>query len=201
MLALACLVPAKALVLASAHMRDRIHKSAIHQGQAIRVEASRYGYAVAAIPIQQAGCRAVELRFPVIQQRHRHALAVFGRRMDTARDIGLGIMAGRHFLHFQQRAFTRLHIVVEQFRRRCHRRIAEADDIGVEFHRSGKAQRIGLLIEGDRVLLAVRGPPDDNARKSVFALHPDKMAFEYAVTEKKPARLVRNDVGPFLLAR
>ena len=96
------------------------------------------------------------------------------RRHQPARDIVLRIVAGRHFLRLAQRALARAHVVVEDLRRRRHRRIGEAHDVGVVFVGARQAERIGFLVEGDHVLLAGRAVADDDARQAVLALQPDE---------------------------
>lgn len=99
-----------------------------------------------------------------------------GRRHDAAGNVIVGIMAGRHFLRFQQRAVARHHIVVEQLAWRRHRGVGEADDIGVVFCSAMQAKRIGFLCKGDGMFLARAAIADNDARQAVAALQPDQMA-------------------------
>ena len=174
LLALAVLVPAIALVLAAAHMGDGVDEAAIDQAQRIGGEAGRNGHAVGAVAIEQEGRRAVELRLLAIEQRHRDRLAVLRRRHDAARDVERWIVAARNFLSLAKLSLPRVHIVVEDLRRRRHRRIGEAQTRRVVLVAVRDAERIGLLGEGDGVLFAVGEAPHDDARQSILALEPSR---------------------------
>ena len=139
-LALAGLVPAVALVLAAANMGDRIDEAAVDQGQDVCVEGSRYGDAVGTVAIDQARRRAVERRVPVVEQRDRNAFPVRSGCHQPTGDIMLRLVAGRHVLCLQERPLARPHIVVEELRRRGHRRIVQAHNVGVIFQRPVKAE-------------------------------------------------------------
>ena len=139
-----------ALVLAAADMGDGVDEAAIDQRQPVDREAGGDRDAVGAVAVEQAGRRAVERRVLAVEQRDRHRLAVRGRREDAPRHVERRVVAGGHFLLLAQHALARLHVVVVDARRRRHRGIGEAERVGVELVAAGQAERIGLLVEGDR---------------------------------------------------
>ena len=72
---------------------------------------------------------------------------------------------------------------------------------GVVFVAVGDAERIGLLGEGDLVLIAVGEAADDDARQPVLALEPHQKVLIGDDVENEPSRPVRLDLAPMLGAR
>ncbi len=175
LVALAVFIPGKTLVLAAADMRDGVDEAAIHEREPRRAEACRNGDAIGAVAIKQAGRGAVELCILVIEQGHRHQFTIRSLGEHPARDIVMRIVTGRNFLRLQKLPLARPHIVVEELFRRRHGRIGEADHIRIIFGAAVKAERIGLLVEGDGMFLAGFAITDHDARQAVIAFHPDKM--------------------------
>ncbi|ENN86178.1 hypothetical protein RHSP_33602 [Rhizobium freirei PRF 81] len=198
---LAVFVPGKTLVLAAADMGYGVDEAAVRKRQAVGVEAGRNGDAVGAVAIEQAGSRAVERRVLAVKQRYRHLFAVPCGREDAPGDVVRGIVAGGHFLSLQKGAFARHHIVVEELARRRHRRVGEADDVGIVFRSPLQAERIGLLFEGDGMFFARTAIADDDARQAVLAFQPDEMAGIGHVVEDQRAWLVGHHLAPVFLAR
>src|SRR5262249_26946334 len=60
--------------------------------------------------------------------------------------------------------------------------------------------RIGLLLEGDRMLLPIPKAPDDNTWQSVLAFEPHEEVFENSNIEDEPARPMRDEIAPILAA-
>ena len=158
-------------------------------------------HAVGAVAVEEQGRRAVELGRLAIEQRHRHRLAVLRRRHDAARDVERRVVAARNFLSLAKLSRPRVHVVVEHLRRRRHRRIGEAQGRRVVFVAVRDAERIGLLGEGDGVLLAVGEAAHDDARQAVLALEPNEKVLVGDDVEDQPPGLVRLDLPPMLAAR
>src|SRR6185295_14101234 len=91
-------VPAKAFVLAAAHMGDGIDETAVDERQAGDAEAGRDGDAISAVAVKQARRAAVERRPAAIEKRYRHRLAVRRGREDAPGDVVVRVVAGGDFL-------------------------------------------------------------------------------------------------------
>src|SRR5262245_56088440 len=104
-----------------------------------------------------------------MKQRDGNALAIFGGRHETARDIIGRIMAARNLLRFSQSSLARLHVVVKHLRRRSHRRVGEAERVGVVLVAWRYAERIRFFREVDLMLGAVGKGTDANAWQPIFA--------------------------------
>ena len=107
-------------------------------------------------------------------------------RLQAARHVGGRIVPARHLLALAQRARAS-QVVVPDLVRRRHRRIVEAQPIGVELVAALGAERIGFLGERDRVLFAARDVAHHDARQAVLALEPDQPIRE-SVTSSTIAR-------------
>ena len=71
----------------------------------------------------------------------------------------------------------------------------------VVFVAGAHAERVGLFVEGDGVLLAVGEAADDDARQAILALQPDEEVLEGDDVEDQPPGPVRLDLAPVLAAR
>ena len=131
-----------------------------------------------------------------MQDRHRHLRAVMRIRHDPRRDVIGGVVAGRNLLALAQGAGAGRHVVIENFRRRRHRRIGKAQIGGVEFVAAHGVERIGRLVEGDGVLVAIGHVADDDRRQRVGALQPHHVAGIELDIEDVDALAVRNEVAP-----
>ncbi len=58
------------------------------------------------------------------------------------------------------------------------------------------AERVGLLVESDRMLFAAVETPHDDARQAVGALQPDQPVGEHEISEDEDARSVRDEIAP-----
>src|SRR4029079_5438853 len=103
-LALTFLAPAIALVLAAAHMADRVDEAAIDERKRVGGESRRHRHAIGAISVKEERGRAVELCLFAIEQRDRDGLAVLSWRQDSARDVEGRIVPARNFLGLAKRA-------------------------------------------------------------------------------------------------
>ena len=194
-------IPAPALVGAAAHMGDRIDEAAVDERQAVGVERGGDGDAVGAVAIDEAGRGPVERRVLAEQDRDRHGLAVGGRREQPPRHIVGWIVSARHFPPLAQDSRALRQVIVPHFGRRRHRRIAEAQRVGRKLVAVLDAERIGFLVEGDRVLLAAGEMPHDDARQTVGAFQPDQPVGEHHMGENEYSRAMRDEVAPMRAAR
>ena len=117
------------------------------------------------------------------------------------RDVGLRIVAAWHLLHLAEDPGAVAHVVVEHLGGRGHRRIGEAQDVGVELAHLAEAQRIGLLVEGNGVFLARRHVAHDDAGQRILALHAHQPVLENEETDEEDARTVRHEIGPIVRRR
>ena len=109
-------------------------------------------------------------------------------------------MPARDLLPLAQPSRAMGEIIVPDFRRRRHRRIAELQRIGVEFVSRIEAERIGLLVERDDVFLAVGEPPHHDAGETVLALQPDQPAGKDREAQDVDAGPMGNDIAPMVAA-
>ena len=105
-------------------------------------------------------------------------------------------MAARYFLALAQRACARREIIVPDFGRRRHRGIGEAQKVRGELVTAVDAERIGLLREGDDVLLASLKPPDHNARQAVVAFEAYEPVPKDHERQNVNAAAVGNEIAP-----
>jgi hypothetical protein len=86
------------------------------------------------------------------------------------RDVIGTVVAAGDVLPLAQNAFARCQVIIPDFFRRRHRRIAEAQKVGRELVAPLDAEPIGLLGECDHVLLAAREVMNYDARQTILAL-------------------------------
>ena len=197
---LAVLVPAPALVGSAAHVGDGVDEAAVDQREAIAREARLDRIAIGAVAGEQKRRGAVELGVAPHQERHRHALAVFGAGEDEPGEIALGIEAG-DLLLLDERPRAGGAIVVEDLLRPVHRRIAEAEEPRIEFVDRLEAEGVGLLVERDVVRLAAPKIVDRQARAAVLARQHDEIIPEQRRIGDEAAVAMRDDVAPVRFLR
>ena len=84
-----------------------------------------------------------------MDERHRNALAVAGRREQQLGFIVRGFVAAQHRITLEQRLLARPHVVVVH-RRGCRQgRVAVAQDLGIDFRIRRNEHRIGGFIARD----------------------------------------------------
>ena len=198
---LAVQIPLIAIGHAATDMGGGIDHAAIHQRERGDAEGGRNGDAVGAIAIQHQRRAAIDRRVAVIQDGDRDLRAVMALGHDAANDIILRIVTGGHFLALQQRAFLAAQIVVIRLFRRGRALIGEAQHIGRELVTGRGAQRIGLLVEVDIILLAGRIFMHDDTRQGVFALDTDLPVGKADDAIDQRARTMGNKVLPVLATR
>ena len=105
-------------------------------------------------------------------------------------------MPGGNLLALAQGPLPGRHVVVVDFRRRRHRRIGEAHHRGVELEAADHVERVGGLVEGDRVLGLCSEVADHDRGERVGALQPHEMAGEEIDAQDVGAGPVRHQFAP-----
>ena len=131
-----------------------------------------------------------------MQDRHRHLRAVMRGRHDAGGDVVGRIVAGGNFLTLAQSSRAARHVVVIDFRRRRHRRIGKAQIGGVEFIAAHRIQRIGRLVERNRMFVRRFEIADHDGGQRVGALQPHQMAGIEFDIDDVDAVAVRDQVAP-----
>ena len=109
-----------------------VDEAAVDEREAIAREARIDRIAVGAVAIEKQRRRAVMLCVPPHQKRHRHGLAVGGRREHEAGLIARRVEAGRDDLPLDQRPLARGAVIVVDLLGPRHRRNGETDARRVE---------------------------------------------------------------------
>ena len=182
-------------------MRDRIDKAAIDQRQPRRAEPGRNRNAVGAIAIHQAGRCAVERCVLAVKHRHRDEFAIRCLCLQASCDIGGRIVAGRNFLALAQHACALDEVVVPDFVRCRHRRIGEAQRVGLEFVTRIGTERISLLSKRDGVFLAGLKLVHNDAWQAVGALEPDQPVGIDGECQHVDAWTIRHEILPVFVRR
>ena len=105
-------------------------------------------------------------------------------------------MAARHFLHLAHGPLPGAHVVVEHVLGRGHRRVREAQRIGLELVAGDEPEAVCLLLERDRVLLAAFEVTHHDPRQGVLAFEPDEPAREDREAGDQYAGTVGDEIGP-----
>ena len=196
LLALAVEVPAPALLRAAPDMRDGVDEAAVDEAQEVGAEPRRHQRAVGAVTIEQQRRVPVEGQSSPMEERDRHPLPIRRRSEQPTGHVVGRVVPARHALALAQGAVAAAAIIVPGQGRRRHGGIDEPDRRGVEFMARLEAQRVGVLGEGDSMLVARVEIAHDDARLGVLDLHPDQVPGEEVEVADHHASPVRNEVRP-----
>ena len=152
---LAVLVPAAAHFLAAADMGDGVDHAAVEQAQQGRAETRIARNAVAAVGVLQQRRRAVLPESLAINHRHRHLGAVARRRPQAFGDVVGRIEIAEHRVALEQLALAGLDVDLVGRIRRRQRGVAVAQPVGAGLGIDAQAHRVGRLVGGDEIALAV----------------------------------------------
>ena len=150
----ALVVPAPAEFLAAAHVGDGVDEAAVDQRQHGGAEGRVLRGAVGAVAVLVERRAAVARRVAVVEQRDGHARAVARRRPDELGAVARRVEVAEHRLALQQRARAGAHVVVVGGRRRRHRGVDVAQQVGVGFLVGGEGHRVGRLVGVDQEVAA-----------------------------------------------
>ena len=177
-------------------MRDRKHKTTVDQREPVAAERRGNRNPIGAVAVDERGRGAVNRRVLVMQERDRNRFTIEARREQASRYVRCGIVTRGNFLAFAQRSAAVIQVVVPHFRRRRHRRVDETQNVGLKFEAVVDTERIGLFRKFDRVLLAHRQAPDDDARQTVLAFQPDQPIGEHRERQDENAWPMRDEILP-----
>ena len=149
---------------------------------------------------QRRGAVATE-RVGAVDQGHRHAFAVPGRRPQVLGRVARRVEVAEHRFALEQRALAGPHVVVVGGVRRGERGVRVADDVAVDLLVGAERRTVRRLVRLD-VEPALAGPRQDaDLAQPVHALLERQEAAEDVGRGDVDVVAVRHDLAPVLDAR